>query len=107
MRRRKLYSNRGETLIEVMASIVIATLSVALLFTCVTASGKIGDAAKKVDAEHYNALSEADAQAVPPGTVLPVENIVITGEDSKSNPQSTTAPVDVYGGKGTFSYKEK
>ena len=44
-----LRNNWGETLIEVLASILITTLSVALLFTCIMASSKIERDAKALN----------------------------------------------------------
>lgn len=98
---RKLRSRRGETLVEVMASIVIGALSVALLFGCVMASSRIDSAAAGMDRDYYAGLSAAEAQSAPvagaAGTVT-VANGEITGKD-------TTVNVNVYGGAGMYSYK--
>ena len=45
----KLRSNQGETLVELLASVLIATLSVALLIGCVTASFQLGRQADQSD----------------------------------------------------------
>lgn len=115
---RLLRNNRGETLIEVLASVLIATLSVALLFSCILASSKMDESAQKTDADHYNALSEADAQVTPtPDSSNPVS--VLTGTvtiariaPSSDNPTPSpdveaTATVYIYGGEGMFSYRRQ
>lgn len=98
---KKLRNNRGETLLEVMASIVIATLSVALLFSCIMASTKVDMKAEDIDASHYAALSEADGRGGEPelGTVT------IT---RKGSSDEATPTVQIYGDSdGLFSYKGK
>lgn len=113
-----LHNSRGETLIEVLASILIAALSVALLFTCVMASSTIDNSAQKADIEHYNALSEADAQITPKpdpedetapdsvrtGTVT-VKRIDPDSDPTPIPPDSEDMPIVIYGDVGLFSYK--
>lgn len=100
--RQKLRDDRGETLVEVMASVVVAALSVVLLFGAVTASVQAGKSARRMDEEYYAALSAAEAQTVPmqeepSGTVLVKyrQNGVET---------SLFVTVDFYGGRGAVSY---
>lgn len=104
MRSLKLHDDRGETLVEVLAAILIATLSVALLFTCIGASAKIEDTVIERDVEHYIALSEADARTTPTAGAAPVPGAIVTIEGSGA---SATASVEIYGGEGMYSYKEK
>lgn len=95
----KLKSQRGETLVETMASIVIAALSVALLFTCVMAASQINRMAREADEAYYKALTAAEEQtdAVPPdGTVK------IAGGGHEN-----TFPISLYGGEGLYSYALK
>ena len=102
--KKTLRNNRGETLIEVLASILVATLSVALLFTCVMASSQMERSVQKKDAAHYDALTAAEAQetSVVDGTVS------IARVDSSDSVVATAAPsVDIYGGEEMFSYKRK
>ena len=47
----KLQGNTGETLVEMMASIVIASLAVALLFSAVMVTAKMDRRSKKADEE--------------------------------------------------------
>lgn len=108
--RQMLHNNRGETLIEVLAAVLITALSVALLFTCIMASARMDDAAQELDAEHYNALSEAEVQTKDPtGTPLPDGTVTISREDSSGTTYSANpAPsIEIYGGDGLYSYKGK
>ena len=73
-----LHNNRGETLVEVLASILIATLSVALLFSCVMASSEIEKRVKVVDAAHYDALSKAEEQTSSTSTnTVEIERVTL------------------------------
>ena len=100
---KKLHNSRGETLVEVLASILIASLSVALLFGGVMASASVENQARKWDTAYYGALSAAEGRAemaTPP---------VGTGFKLKV---TTNAPgvlsqevgIQVYGQKGAWSY---
>lgn len=96
---KKLRDSRGETLVEVLASILIASLSVALLFGCVMASSNMDRGAKKLDKEHYEALTAAEAQSGTgiSGTVK-LQNIKNSGKGSLS--------VEIFGDAGLYSYKK-
>lgn len=104
-----LRNDRGETLIEVLASILIAALSVALLFTCVMASSRMEQSAQKKDAEHYSAFTAADTQdtsALSDGTVTVSRINPADKDDSTPAPMETaTPPIGFYGGVGMYSYK--
>ena len=99
---RKLRENRGETLVETFAAIVVATLSVALLFGGIVASGEIERNAKRVDEDHYEAFNAAEGQGEP---LTETATVTITN----SSNISTQPPiiVDLYGGSGVYSYKKK
>lgn len=105
---KKLRNNRGETLVEVLASILVASLSVALLFGCVMASTNMDRDAKELDAEHYRYLSEAEAQSGA-GTSA---DVTITNEaipdplDPMKNPKKVPVNISIYGGAGVYSYKK-
>ena len=103
---KKLRNNRGETLIEMLVSILIAALSVTLLFGCIMASSNIDKAARSLDEKHYNALSEAEARPTPPASPVPTGNVTITLVSPSADPQPNAAPpIEIYGGEGMFSYK--
>lgn len=92
---RKLKSRRGETLVEAMASIVIAALSVAMLFTCVMAASQINRMAREADEAFYAGLTAAEGQT---GTALP-GTIKIAGGG-----RERTFSVSLYGGEGMYAY---
>lgn len=99
---KKLRNSRGETLVEVLAAILISALSVTLLFGCVMATSEMDMKAQKQDDAHYSAFTEADAQndAIEVQEGDPTPYVTITrGSDS------ATPPIDIYGGEGMFSYK--
>lgn len=96
----KWNDSRGETLVEVLASILIASLSVALLFSMVMASGNMDQNAKAADEIFNESLSKAEEQAAP-GTdsKVTVTYIPLTGAET-----SQELPVTFYGGQGALSY---
>ena len=100
-------NNRGETLVEVMASILIAALSVALLFTCVMASSEMEKMTQKTDEKHYNALSGADARQDKATKTGDTPYVTIT----RTEPGSATATpgIEIYGdtAEGLYSYAYK
>lgn len=98
---RKLRNNRGETLVEVMASIVIAALSVALLFSCAMASSNMDRNARDVDGKYYQALSAAEGRD---GTALGSGKVTIQNQDDSTKKSEPT--VNIYGGEGLYSYRE-
>ncbi len=72
--RQKLRTSQGETLVEVLTSILICFLSVLLLFGAVGAAGNINLAAQTADGQYYDDLSGAERQSgtdacSPPPTV--------------------------------------
>lgn len=96
---KKIRDDRGETLVEVLASILIASLSVALLFGCVMASSSMDRDAKKLDEEHYAALAAAEAQSGQgtSGTVK-IQN--------PNNGMEKYLDINIYGSAGIYSYKK-
>lgn len=97
---KKLRNNRGETLVEVMASIVIAALSVALLFSCAMASSNMDRNAQDVDGKYYQALSAAEGRD---GTALSSGKVEIKNTDSDVQSDIT---ISIHGGEGLYSYRE-
>lgn len=74
---KKLRNARGETLVEVLSSVLICSLSILLLFGAVMASGNLDRQAQELDAEYYADLSAAEGQtteANPTGGSLTVTN---------------------------------
>ena len=95
---KKLRNDRGETLVEVLASILIAALSVGLLFGCVMASSRMDSQARELDAEHYAALTAAELRL---GTGVS-GTVRIRNSD---NGMEKSLSVKIYGGPGLYSYK--
>ena len=91
----KLRSQQGETLVEVLASILIASLSVAMLLGGVAASTALGRQADTADEYFYETLTAAENRQTPvaDGTVKLTENGI-----------SIEIPVQIYGGEGLYSY---
>lgn len=101
--RRKLSDVRGETLVEVLASILIGSLSVALLFSMVMASGNMDRGAKEADEAFMESLNAAEGRtsvpAVPAGAKVTVGN-----KDSTVTSDTAEPHVTFYGGEGAVSY---
>lgn len=101
---KKLHSDRGETLIEVLASILIAALSVTLLFSCVMASSNMDREARELDGKHYEALTGAEEQRQPlESSQVTITQVVTNGGHAAEE----DVPVNVYGGAGLYSYSRK
>ena len=102
--RGKCREERGEALIEVMASILIMTLSVLLLFSAAMASVRINKNAREQDEKFYKAWNAAEGQSTPADS-----SIVLTSKVTveQTMPAGGSAVVDVtfYGEKGVLSYK--
>lgn len=64
----KLKDARGETLVEVLASILICALSVAMLFGSVMASSNMDRQAQELDNQYYLDLTKAERQQAGSGT---------------------------------------
>lgn len=97
---------RGETLVEVLASILIGALSVALLFTAVTASNSMDKTARETDEKYNIALTNADLQAAPvPDTVIdPAYAMVNVKKAGDAADAGINVPVTFYGGENALSY---
>ena len=93
--KQKLYSNRGETLVEVLASVVIAVLSVSLLY-----GGIINENAQNADEAHYQVLSAAEQRSVSLGLPSPMKVRV----ENAGNACVRDLEVSLYGGEGIYSY---
>lgn len=94
----KLKSQRGETLVETMASIIIAVLSVALLFTCVMAGAQIDRMAQDADVAYYADLTAAEMQMGEGKS----GKVTIIGSGTTEIPISLYG--GAYGGEGMYSY---
>ena len=94
--RTKLRSSRGETLVEVLASILVAALSVGLLMAGIAVSVRINRRAEQADDAFYAALTAAEGRTA--GTSSGAFVTVAEGEKQAS------LSVQVYGEEGLWSY---
>lgn len=102
--RQKLKKNGGETLIEVLASILIAALSVALLFSAVMASARMDRSAEQTDDTFHASLRAAEEQDKEDAVTVP-DDAKVTVENKDSLVLETAEPsVVFYGGNGAISY---
>lgn len=104
---RKLKDTRGETLVEMLASILIAALSVAVLFTCCLASVEMGRESRAAGEKYYEALSEAERREKlpekPEDPPPPAETGKVTVVGNNTSKDIT---IDLYGGEEMYSYKK-
>lgn len=100
MQHLKLHDNRGESLIEVLASILVVSLSVMLLAGSIMASSKEDVQAGKFDAKHYDALSDAETQETATEHEL---EVTITSDVVGST--GKLFKIKTYGGEEMFSYE--
>lgn len=108
--REKWRDERGETLVEAVAAVLIMTLAVLLLFSTVIVSVRINKSVRNLDEEFYAVLNAAEAQSVEitDVTIVPAGSKVKVEQKSPEPTGTTTmamdAEVDFYGGKGALSY---
>ena len=105
MQRLKLRSERGETLIEVLASVLIVSLSVMMVAGSVMASSRVDVDAEKMDKTHYAGLSNAEThttRTTPTGVV-----VTISDPDDITNGKTYDITITFYGDAkaGMFSYE--
>jgi hypothetical protein len=98
--RKKLRERRGETLVELLASILIGALSAALLAGGIAASTRLDLDARDLDKTYYQQLTAAEARTGPalPGTVEVVNT---------QNGLNSAIPVSIWGGGRAWSYSAK
>ncbi len=105
---RKWKDGRGETLIEVLAAILIGALSVTLLFGAIMASTTMDRQAQDMDKNYYEVLSKAERQGsgdelFTPET-MPGTPPVVTVKDADGGAEVKIEKVTFYGGEGAISY---
>lgn len=105
--KQKLRNNRGETLVEVMASILISALSVALLFSCVAASFDMDKDAKELDKNHYKYLSAAETKDGTSSEGGAAKSGELTIQNTAGAGLSGQVDILLYGGGGMWSYELK
>lgn len=101
MMRRKLNSQSGETLVEALASILIAFLSVTMLFFCVIAAGRMDKGTVESDKTYYEALAAAET-AGDANKTSDSGTVTVT-----PNGAPFTIDIDFYGKDGLYSYRRQ
>lgn len=107
MKRKLSHNDRGETLVEVLASILIAVMSVSLLLSCVTASTQVDIGARGLDKAHFAAMNKAERQTdadkvvdLPTGTTVKVAIKRVNEDGSLKELENAKQPqIDIYGGE--------
>lgn len=115
--RNKLRDNRGETLMEVLASILICTLSISLLFGAIVTSSDIDGRTQELDEQYYQDLTRAERQEDAAGTdwkdvypnvpsviTVKVKNAVNNNERTLTVNGTTSGKVKFYGTDRLLSY---
>ena len=94
----KLRSKRGETLVEMLVSIVLLGLSISIMAVMLTTAYKMNRAAREADGQYYVALSSAERQSED-------DKIGNGGKVSISyGTKKVEVSVDFYGGDSLRSY---
>ncbi len=93
---KKTRLNKGETLVESLAAVLVFTLTSIALFTMLSTANKLNKTAKETD-ENYRdeiaAVEKADS-GHKDGTV----KVILKGENGKSDITIDSVSVDVYSG---------
>ena len=104
---KKLRSTRGETLAEILVSIVILGLSIGLLLTMVMTSTKITQYARQADNDLMTELNAAEQQLNP---YAPSDDPYPKVKIKLSDSDYVEVPVELYAssdGSALISYKAK
>lgn len=101
--KRKLKESRGETVIEVLASVLVCALSVALLVSGIMAGASMDTTARGMDEDYYKYLSAAETfdAAEMEGGAAKEATLRITGTGTQD------VSVELYGGSEMYAYKVK
>lgn len=107
---KKLRNVRGESLVEVLAAVLVCTLSVLLLASGAMAAARMNRAARDHDGSYYAALNYAesrgasapDPDAAPASAPTATAGTVTVAE--KSGTGSVSVSVLYYGGSGVWSF---
>jgi len=105
--RAKLRDGRGETLVEVLASVLICALSVALLFGSVMASANIDLKTRELDQQYYEDLTKAERQGeadMAPNTGPLSAGASVKVKNSGSGKERLDLNIKFYGTERMLSY---
>lgn len=97
----KLKSQKGETLVELLAAILISALSVALLMSGVAASIQMIRKSDETDDRFYQALSAAENRETPVAEGVDSDAPQVKVQEGE---REVPLPVQVYGTEELYSY---
>lgn len=95
---KKLKSENGESIVEVLAAILIASLSVAFLTASVMTAVNMDRAAEAADAGYYESITAAETKALPDGD----GKVTIQGSGKNKDIE-----IQFYGGDDMYSYQKQ
>lgn len=98
--RKKLKSNKAETLLESLISLLIATLSITFLSTSIVTAARTNQLVKNADATFTTDLACAEMKNVEEGK----QSLTISFTEDSISPQ--TVDVQVYGQGAFISYEK-
>ena len=104
---RKLKSRAGETLAEVLVSILVIAFALLLLASMVSASGSIDLSTRERDGEFYENLTSAEKKENVTGTGTTGTVTVDWKDGEGGNVGSTSFTVNVFGDRGLASYAKE
>ena len=99
----KLKDPRGESLLELLVSILIGSMSIVLLTTMIVTAVRIDKSADLAEKLYYESLTSAEGMQ---GTSVNSQ-VKIEGLKNGTDLGSVTVNVECFGRDGIFSYKKK
>lgn len=87
---KKLRSNRGETMVEMLVSIALLVLAMSILAAALSSAYSITQASRNADEDYYEDLSAAELKKDGSGTSGTVKI-------SRSGGSDVDVPVEIYG----------
>lgn len=98
----KLRSRRGESLVEILAAVLVCALSVLLLASASMAAGNMNHVSSDQDKTYYGALNHAEARDTATGS--DTLTVSVDRGTSEAGYGPVYASVSLYGGEGVYSF---
>lgn len=99
----KLKSQKGESLVELLASVMIVAVAVSLMYSGIMVASKINQTAKETDEQFYLNMGKTEQkQDKIPDDALTERKIII-----EYNGLNISVDVDLFGGDDVYSYQRK
>ena len=96
----KLQDTHGETIIEVLAAVLIGALSVAMLFGAVMVSSHMDRTAEETEKAFVRSLNDAEGRILADGSAAAGAKVTVESAGRAGKEVS----VIFYGGEGAISY---